>query len=375
MADGANFIGASSMRGAVSEKPGEPLEIRELRLANLASDDVIVRIQATSLCHTDLEAVDGQLDTPLPFVPGHEAAGIVEWTGSSVYRLSVGDHVALSWNPHCGHCYFCSHEQFILCEQYRANGVRSVHFDGKARIFDGKQPVHQLMYAGTFAELAVVTEDCAVRIPKSMPFHVACLIGCGVATGIGAVSNIARVQPRSSVTIIGCGAVGLSAIQGARLAQAETIIAIDRDVRKLHMAKRLGATHTLPVDENLIQSHAALTCGRGADYVFEAAGNERGFQTSLEIVRPGGQVVWLGKVAQQQRVSFRWGSLMGEKNIVRSSYGGSRAQEFFPSLAEKYLSGDLLLDDYVTSRISLGEVNAALDRLRKGLDIRSVIEF
>lgn len=132
----------------------------------------------------------------------------------------------------------------------------------------------------------------------------------------------------------------------------------------------------LPVaGESLTQFHADLTHGRGADYVFEAAGNEVGFQTSLEIVRPGGQVVWLGKVAQQQQVSFRWGSLMGEKNIVRSSYGGSRAQDFFPSLAEAYLNGDLLLDDYVTSRISLPEINSALDRMRQGLEIRSVIEF
>lgn len=363
------------MRGAVVERVGYPLEVRNLRIANLTGDDVVVRICATSLCHTDLEAVAGQLGTPLPFIPGHEAAGTVEWTGASVERLSVGDHVVLSWNPHCGHCYYCAREQSILCEQYRANAVQSVHFDGKARIFDGERPIHQLMYAGTFAELAVVTEECAVKIPQSMPFHLACLIGCGVATGIGAVRQIARVRPGSSATVIGCGAVGLSAIQGARLAGATTIIAIDRDARKLEMANRLGATHTLLAGESLTQFHADLTHGRGADYVFEAAGNEVGFQTSLEIVRPGGQVVWLGKVAQQQQVSFRWGSLMGEKNIVRSSYGGSRAQDFFPSLAEAYLNGDLLLDDYVTSRISLPEINSALDRMRQGLEIRSVIEF
>lgn len=375
MEDGASFTGVSSMRGALSEKAGGPLEIRDLRIANLTSDDVVVRIRATSLCHTDLEAVDGQLGTPFPFVPGHEASGIVERIGSSVERLAVGDHVVLSWNPHCGHCYYCAREQSILCEKYRENAIQSMHFDGKARIYDGERPVHQLMYAGTFAELAVVTEHCAVKIPESMPFHVACLIGCGVATGVGAVSNIARVRTGSSVTVIGCGAVGLSAVQGARLARAETIIAIDRDVQKLQMANRLGATHTLLAGESLTQFHADLTHGRGADYVFEAAGNEVGFQTSLEIVRPGGQVVWLGKVAQQQQVSFRWGSLMGEKNIVRSSYGGSRAQDFFPSLAEAYLNGDLLLDDYVTSRISLPEINSALDRMRQGLEIRSVIEF
>jgi S-(hydroxymethyl)glutathione dehydrogenase/alcohol dehydrogenase len=360
---------------AVLESAGAPLGIRQLRTANLGDDDVLVRIVATALCHTDLEAVEGQLGTPLPLVPGHEAAGVVEWVGKSVQRRSVGDHVIISWNPHCNHCYYCARQQPILCQQYRDNAARSLHFDGKPRLFLGDQAVHQLMYAGTFAEMAVVTEPCAVSIPKDMPLDLACLIGCGVMTGVGAALNIAKVEAGSSASIIGCGAVGLSAIQGAKLAGAEIIIAIDRDAAKLATARIFGATHTVLADESLLHSHAALTSGRGADYVFECAGNQAAFRASVEIVRPGGQVVWLGKVPVNQEVAFRWGSLMGEKKIVRSSYGGTAPEKDFPFLVQAYRDGRLLLDEYVTSRIRLEGINQGLQRLREGQEIRSVVEF
>jgi S-(hydroxymethyl)glutathione dehydrogenase/alcohol dehydrogenase len=364
-----------NFNAAVLETVGQPLGIRQLQTANLGDEDVLVRIVATALCHTDLEAVEGQLGTPLPLVPGHEAAGIVEWVGKSVQRRSVGDHVIISWNPHCNHCYYCARQQPILCQQYRDNAARSLHFDGKPRLFLGAQPVHQLMYAGTFAEMAVVTEPCAVGIPKDMPLDLACLIGCGVMTGVGAALNIAKVEEGSSASVIGCGAVGLSAIQGAKLAGAEIIIAIDRDAMKLATARRFGATHTLVADEALLSAHAALTYGRGADTVIEAAGNQAAFRASVEIVRPGGQVVWLGKVPVNQEVAFRWGSLMGEKKIVRSSYGGTNPAKDFPFLVQAYKEGRLLLEEYVTSRIRLDGINQGLQRLRDGQEIRSVVEF
>lgn len=364
-----------NFNAAVLETAGQPLGIQELRTANLGDGDVLVRIVATALCHTDLEAVEGQLGTPLPLVPGHEAAGVVEWVGKSVQRRAVGDHVIISWNPHCNHCYYCARQQPILCQQYRDNAPRSLHFDGKPRLFLGSEPVHQLMYAGTFAEMAVVTEPCAVGIPKDMPLDLACLIGCGVMTGVGAALNIAKVEAGSSASVIGCGAVGLSAIQGAKLAGAEIIIAIDRDATKLATARLFGATHTLLANESLLPSHAALTFGRGADYVFEAAGNQAAFRASVEIVRPGGQVVWLGKVPVNQDVAFRWGSLMGEKKIVRSSYGGTNPAKDFPFLVQAYKEGRLLLDEYVTSRIRLQGINQGLQRLRDGQEIRTVVEF
>jgi S-(hydroxymethyl)glutathione dehydrogenase/alcohol dehydrogenase len=364
-----------NFKAAVLKTAGEPLTIEQLKIANLGDSDVLVRIKATSLCHTDLEAVEGQLGSPLPLVPGHEAAGVVEWVGKSVRNSAVGDHVIISWNPHCDHCFYCGKQQPILCQQYRDHAPLSFHFDGKPRLFLNEEPIHQLMYAGTFAEMAVVTESCAVKVPKEIPFDVACLIGCGVMTGVGAALNIAKVEAGSSASIIGCGAVGLSAIQGCKLAGAEKIIAIDRDPAKLEMARAFGATHTLIAGDGLIAEHAALTSGRGADYVFEAAGNQAGFRASVEIVRPGGQVVWLGKVPVNQDVAFRWGSLMGEKKIVRSSYGGTHPEKDFPFLVNAYLEGRLLLDEYVTGRIPLEDINLGLERLKKGLEIRSVIEF
>lgn len=362
-------------KGAVLRTAGAALGIESLRIGNLADSDVVVRIASTSLCHTDLEAVDGHLGLPLPLLPGHEAAGIVDWVGAGVRRVVPGDHVIVSWNPHCGTCFYCQQRQPILCQVYRAHAAASLHFDGGARIFLNDDAVHPLMYAGTFAEMAVVTESCAIPIPKAMPLDVACLIGCGVITGVGAALNIAKVTPGSSASVIGCGAVGLSAIQGAKLAKAARIIAIDRDAAKLALARQFGATHTLIANEALVAAHADLTDGRGADYVFEAAGNPSAFRASVEIVRHGGQVVWLGKVPADQEVAFRWGTLMGEKKIVRSSYGGATPEKDFPMLVNAYLDGELLLDEYVTNRITLDQVNQGLDRLKRGLEIRSVIEF
>jgi S-(hydroxymethyl)glutathione dehydrogenase / alcohol dehydrogenase len=363
-------------QGAVLRTAGSALTLETLRIGNLAATDVVVRIAATSLCHTDLEAVEGSLGTPLPMLPGHEAAGVVDWIGDAVTTVAIGDHVIISWNPHCGACFYCRRRQPILCDDYRGHAAASLHFDGSPRLFLHDDAVHPLMYAGTFAQLAVVTESCAILIARDMPLDLACLIGCGVMTGVGAALNIAKVEAGTTATVIGCGAVGLSAIQGAKLAQAARIIAIDRDAAKLAIARRFGATHTLVAeDDELIAAHAALTAGRGADYVIEAAGNPAAFRASVELVRPGGQVVWLGKVPVDQDVAFRWGALMGEKKIVRSSYGGATPSTDFPMLVEAYLDGRLLLDELVTSRITLDQVNVGLDRLKRGLEIRAVIEF
>ena len=359
--------------GAVLREVGLPLQIETLSLKGLLEKDVVVRIKATSLCHTDLEAVEGALRTPVPFIPGHEAAGIVESVGKGVSKLRPGDHVVISWNPYCGTCYFCQRKQRIICSQYRANASKSFHFDGLPRIYSKDNPVHQLMYAGSFSEVVVVTEECAVKVSKELPFEVACLIGCGVMTGVGAVLNIAELEPGATVAVIGCGAVGLSAIQGAKLAGAGKILAIDRDPIKLNQSKKFGATEILLADENVIENCMGITNQIGFDCVVESAGNESAFQLSVEIVRPGGKTVWLGKVPVIQKVAFRWGSLMGEKRIHRSSYGGAKAEIDFPFLADAYFSGKLLLDEYITSKIKLCDVNDGLARLKEGREIRSVI--
>lgn len=361
---------------ALATRVGDPLRVATVSIRHAADTDVIVRVKAASLCHTDLEAIRGDLGTPLPFVPGHEAAGIVEWAGKSVTRVAKGDHVVMSWNPHCGECFYCARQLSILCQPYRDRMAQSFHFDGAPRLFlDDGAPVHQLMYTGGFAEFCVVSQDCAVPIPKAMPFDRACLIGCGVMTGFGAATHIAKVERGSAVAVIGCGAVGLSAIQGAKYAGASRIVAIDRARDRLDIAHAIGATHTLLADESLAASIADLTGGRGADCVIESAGNRQSLRTSVEIARPGAQVVWLGKLPADDEASFRWGALMGEKRIVRSSYGGANPAIDFPMLANAYLDGTLLLDDYITSRITLDGINEGLQRLADGTGVRAVIEF
>lgn len=363
-------------KAAVLSESRAPLVIESLALAELADTDVLVRVHATSLCHTDLEAVHGNFDLPLPMVLGHEAAGVVEWIGKSVSRVEIGDHVVTSWNPHCGGCFYCARRQPILCEPYRAGAAKSYHFDGRARLMrKDATPVHQLMYSGSFAEVCVVDQQSAVKVSREIPFNRACLIGCGVMTGVGAAMNIAQIEKGATVTVIGCGAVGLSAVQGARLAGASRVIAVDRQREKLHVAAIVGATHTLLADNSLEASHSELTQGRGADCVIEAAGNRAAFHASVEMVRLGGQVVWLGKLRADDELAFRWGSLTGEKRIVRSSYGGANPWRDFPRLANAYLDGSLHLDEYVTSTIALAEVNDGLARLAAGEDIRAVIEF
>jgi S-(hydroxymethyl)glutathione dehydrogenase / alcohol dehydrogenase len=290
--------------------------------------------------------------------------------------LAPGDPVVISWNPHCGHCFYCEQDQPILCETFIKHGPRALQFDGEKRLSLDGDPLHQLMYIGSFAEYCIVPGQSAVKVPAEIPFDRACLIGCGVMTGFGAATRIAKIAFGASALVIGCGAVGLSAIQGAHLSGAERVIAVDLYDRKLALARSLGASDTLnAAEDDLIAGIRALTGDRGADYVFEAAGNERAFRLSAEAVRPGGQIVWLGKVNVNQDVAFRWGAVMGEKRITRSSYGGARPQHDFPLLARSYLDGALKLDELITRRIGLDEINDGFAALKAGEVVRAVVTF
>lgn len=363
-------------RAAVMHEVGAPLKIEQVESTPLQAGDVLVRIHAASICHTDLDVLEGELSYPLPMVLGHEAAGVVAEVGSDVTTPRVGDHVVLSWNPYCGHCFYCEQNQPILCESYVRNRARGLHFDGSHRLLLNNHPLHVLMYLGAFAEYCIVPAQSAVRVPNEIALDRACLIGCGVMTGFGAANHIASVRWSSTVVVIGCGAIGLSAIQGARLAGARSILAVDLDDRKLEVARAVGATHLCNAErEDPVAAAKAISQGRGADHVFEAAGNERAFRTSVETLRPGGEVVWLGKVNVDQEVAFRWGTLMGERRIVRSSYGGARPQQDFPHLARAYLQGELKLDELITQRTGLEKINEGFAALKRGEAIRTVIEF
>ena len=364
-------------RAAVLHAARTPMSIETVAAAELKPTDVLVRIRAAGLCHTDLEVIEGSLRYPMPIVLGHEAAGIVERTGSAARGVKAGDHVVLSWNPHCGHCFYCDRDTPILCEQYLGEGPKGVSFDGesRARLADGRQ-LQQLMFLGSFGEYCVVSDQQAIPVPREIPFDCACLIGCGVMTGVGAALNLGAIAHGSSVMVIGCGAVGLAAVQGARLGGAATIIAVDIDPGKLELAARMGAT--LGVDaskDDAIAMGKRETAGRGVDVVIEAAGSASAFRMTCEAVRPGGQVIWLGKIDVNQDVGFRWGSLMQEKRIRRVSYGNARPRRDFPLLARAYLDGSLMLDELISRRITLDGINDGFSALKRGETIRSVILF
>jgi S-(hydroxymethyl)glutathione dehydrogenase / alcohol dehydrogenase len=364
-------------RAAVLHQSGTPLVIERVSAGPPGPADVVVKIRAAGLCHTDLEVMSGSLRYPLPMILGHEAAGIVEEVGSAVCDIRTGDHVILSWNPHCGHCFYCDRDLPILCETYLGEGPKGVHFDGqsKASLSMGENLTH-LMFLGAFAEYCVLPAQQAIVVPRDIPFDRACLIGCGVMTGVGAALNVADIRYGDTVLVIRCGAVGLAAVQGAVMAGAGAVIAADLDDAKLALASKLGATATVnATHDDPAQAVRAATKGRGADVVLEAAGHPAAFRYTAEAVRPGGQIIWLGKIDVANDVSFRWGSLMSEKRIRRSSYGGARPARDFPLLAQAYLDGRLKLDELISGRIVLDDINRGFDDLRAGNAIRTVIEF
>jgi S-(hydroxymethyl)glutathione dehydrogenase/alcohol dehydrogenase len=363
-------------RAAVLERVGAPLAITTVTLADPGPGEVLVRIGAAGLCHTDLEVIEGQLPYPLPMVLGHEVAGTTEAVGPGVDPARRGERVALSWNPFCGDCFHCRRDKPILCEGFSAAQPRGVQLDLTTRISRGSAPVWTMFFIAGFAEFAVIRADCAVALPKDMPFDRACLLGCAVMTGVGAATNIAAIEPGETVMVIGCGAVGLAAVQGARLRGAGRILAVEPDAAKRAMAQRVGATDTVdPTTQDPADAARAATAGRGADCVIEAAGNNAAFRAATESCRAGGQVIWLGKVGTQSDITLRWGALMGEKRITRSSYGGARPQRDFPALARAYLDGTLLLDEMITARIGLDDINDGFAALKSGHAIRTVVTF
>ena len=363
-------------QAAVLDRVKEPLSIDTLEMAPFAPGDVLVRLHASGLCHTDLEVIQGSLGYPLPIVLGHEGAGVVEAVGSSVTSVKRGDHVICSWNPHCGHCFYCERSMPILCEPFTRNQPRGLLLDGTTRMTRDGERVHHYSVTSTHAQYTVVPESGAIPVPRELPFDRACIIGCGVMTGIGAVVRKAKVEAGATVAVIGCGAVGLNCLQGARLADAGRIIALDVSADRRERAKQFGATDVIDAAApDAVELVRALTSGRGADYVFEAAGHKAAFRVSVEIVRPAGEVVWLGKINVNEDVAFRWGSLMGEKRIVRSSYGDASPRRDFPWIAKEYLEGRVKLDELITRRIGLEEINSGFEDLARGRGIRTVVEM
>jgi S-(hydroxymethyl)glutathione dehydrogenase/alcohol dehydrogenase len=359
------------MRAAVLRETGnDKLEVRDDVVAHgPGPGEVRVRIKATGVCHSDLSAMTGVLPQPAPFVAGHEGAGEIVEVGEGVDAVHVGDRVVICWVPPCDACRFCRNGQPNLCVNIFFSASVSQHFE-----VDGN-PVYGFAGTGTFAEELVVPHQCAVPVAADVPFELAALIGCGVTTGVGAVLNNARLEPGSSVAVIGCGGVGISVVQGARIAGAAEIVAVDPVEHKREGAKRFGATHAVAPDD-LATAKQEITGGDGFDYVFEVVGRSATVRQAYDSTRRGGTVVVVGAGSAEDTVAFNMFELFfDEKRLLSTIYGGGDVRRDYDRLVRLWRSGRLDLEGMVTSQVKLDEVNEALDAMRAGNTIRTVITF
>jgi S-(hydroxymethyl)glutathione dehydrogenase / alcohol dehydrogenase len=362
------------MRAAVLRAPGEPLAVEELAIDPPRAGEVGVKLLAAGVCHSDLHQARGDWAHTGPIVLGHEAAGIVEAVGDGVTSVSPGQRVVLSWYYPCLRCDECERGRQWLCSGTRA--VENLQPDGTTR-FHGSDGSDVLAYltVGAFAERTVVPEQAAIAIDERVPPEVACLIGCCVSTGVGAVVNTAAVPAGSSVVVIGLGGVGLSVLMGARLAGATTVVAVDKAQAKLNLARALGATDAV-IASDLRETRRAIIAATdgGADFAFEAVGLQPTIELATASLRRGGTAVLVGLTPFGTKPSFDSFRLVDRgQRILGSTYGSTVAAVDFPRLAELYLAGRLPIDRLVDSRIALDEVNAALDALESGNGSRRVI--
>lgn len=359
------------MRAALLHNTGdEKLEIvDDIEIGPPGPGEVTVKIEATGVCHSDLHAMQGSLPQTAPFVPGHEGAGVISAVGEGVTDLAVGDHVVVAWSPPCGKCNNCvERKQPHLCVmiQFAIAGVPRFTRNG--------EPVYGMAGTGTFAEYLTLPQEAAVKIDDDIPFEIASLIGCGVSTGVGAAINTAKVKPGSKVVVFGCGGVGIAAIQGAHVAGASIIVAVDLNEDKLELAKTFGATHGCKPDD-LAALQAELT-GDGFDYAFEAIGLPVTMRAAYDAVRRGGTACVIGVGGMDQQVSFNGFEIFfSEKTFMGSYYGSVDVRSDFHRLLSLWKAGQLDLDGMITNRMNISEINEAFDIMRRGEAIRTVITF
>ncbi|MFH7598834.1 Zn-dependent alcohol dehydrogenase [Streptomyces racemochromogenes] len=358
------------MRAALLSEIGQDkLEVvDDVEAVGLGPGKVRIRIKATGLCHSDLSAMSGVLPQPAPFVPGHEGSGVITGVGEGVAGHKEGDRVLVCWLPPCGHCAACRRGQGHLCLESLANaGIPNFRRAG-GEIFG-------FAATGTFAEEIVVAANCAVPIPDDVPFDIAALIGCGVTTGLGAAINTARVEAGSSVAVIGCGGVGISVIQGAKVQGAAQIIAVDPVESRREAALRFGATEAV-APEAFDDAKTRITSGEGFDYVFEVVGKSATARTAYRMTRRGGSVVIVGAGALDDNFQIDMFSLFfDEKRILPSMYGGGDVLRSYARTIELWRAGRIDLAGLITHRVRLAEINDALDQMRTGTALRTCIEI
>jgi len=357
------------MKAAIFQKAHEPLSIEDVDLAELRSDEVLVRTVCSGVCHSDLHVVDGMGNLTMPMVLGHESSGVVEQAGKDVGYVAPGDRVILSLKPFCGRCYYCLGGRPHLCNdrQLAAASARRITWKGK--------PVLQMGSVGSFAEYMITSESGVVKIPNEMPMAEAALIGCAVMTGVGAALYTAQVPGGAVVAVIGCGGIGLNIVQGCQLAGASQIIAVDVVPYKLELARKFGATHTLHAKEvDAVKAVRQLT-GGGAEYAFEAIGSPDTARQAFDMVRPGGTAVVVGVMGTGEIRVPGAGFSLSDKKLIGCVFGSARFREHMPKLIDLFLQGRLNLTGLVTQRLPLAEVNRAFELMREGTVARSVLEI
>ncbi|MBB3059824.1 S-(hydroxymethyl)glutathione dehydrogenase/class III alcohol dehydrogenase [Microbulbifer rhizosphaerae] len=366
-------------KAAVAWGPGQPLSIEEVDVMPPQAGEVLVRVVASGVCHTDAFTLSG--DDPegiFPSILGHEGGGIVEAVGEGVTSVAVGDHVIPLYTPECGECKFCRSGKTNLCGKIRETQGKGLMPDGTTRFYKDGQPIHHFMGCSTFSEYTVLPEISLAKVDKAAPLEEVCLLGCGVTTGMGAVMNTAKVEEGASVAIFGLGGIGLSAVIGATMARAGRIIAIDINESKFELARQLGATDCInpkdydkPIQEVIVD----LTDG-GVDYSFECIGNVDVMRSALECCHKGwGESVIIGVAGAGQEISTRPFQLVTGRVWRGTAFGGVKGRSELPAIVERYLSGEFKLNDFITHTMGLEEINEAFDLMHRGESIRSVIHF
>jgi len=360
------------MKAAVMRAIGEPLRVEEIHIDTPGPREVLVRTAAVGVCHSDLHILEGSLPQPLPTVLGHEPAGVVEAIGSAVRHVAPGDHVIGCLSVFCGTCEYCVAGRPNLCE----GAATTRRADEPPRLAKDGQSIAQFAHLSAFAERMLVHENALVRIRADVPLDRVALIGCGVTTGLGAVFNTARVGAGRTVAVIGCGGIGLSVVQGCRIAGAGRIVAVDTAAWKLDLAARLGATDVVNAAEgNPVPAVVEMTAG-GVDYAFEAIGTPATVRQAVRMTRKGGTMVMIGVVPAGTSVELPGADIvLREKTILGCMMGSNRFRTDMPRYVELYRRGLLRLDEMISARLALPQVNDALEALRQGTAARSVLVF
>jgi S-(hydroxymethyl)glutathione dehydrogenase / alcohol dehydrogenase len=363
------------MQAAVLYQSGSPLRVLDIQIEPPRRGEVLVRVAAAGVCHSDYHVMRGDLLAPLPAILGHEGAGVVEEVGEGVTTVSPGDHVIMLFRANCGHCEYCSKGRPALCGASRLVRTSGRMMDGSSRYSYEGEEIHHFAGVSCFAEKSVVLETALVPIRKDVPLDIAALVGCSVMTGVGAVVNTARLEPGSTALVIGAGGVGLSIIMGAHLAGASRVIVADLMASKLEMARDFGATDTIDASkQDTPEAAKALTDGEGVDYAFEAIGLGRTMLQAFQSLRRGGTAVAVGVARPDDTINVSaFDLLFQEKTLKGSFYGSTRPHNDMPRLLELYRAGRLPLDRLLSRRYPLSEINEAYDAMINGEVARSVV--